>query len=115
MNKERPDFTSDLFPWKFDLEDELAEIFANHPENHTILLNLRGLFTFLFTLAMFGLLVLIYGEGEHALREKLILLAVSVWMGWLLVNEIRFFWGYYARVKTCLRGRREFFVKTRRK
>lgn len=115
MNKRRPDMSGDLFPWKFDLEDELAEIFAHPPGNHCLLLSLRGLFAFLFTLVAIGFMMLIYSEGEHALREKLILVAVSLWMGWKLVNEMRFFWGYYTHAKICLREQEKFSFKMRRK
>ncbi len=101
MNKGRPDFTSDLFPWKFDLEDELAEIFANHRENQHLLLGLRGLYTVFFALVTCGLFALFAYEGAHTVTDWWVLVIVGVWMVWKLVNEIRFFHGYHSHVKMC--------------
>lgn len=115
MHNNRPDMSGDLFPWKFDLEDELAEIFANHPDTQRFLLGLRGLYALLFALVAGGLSVLLAYEGAHTGTELWILALVSVWMVWKLVNEIRFFFGYYSHGKMCQWAQHTLWLKEGRK
>jgi hypothetical protein len=86
----RPNMSGDLFPWKFDLTEEVVEIAAHHPKDQSLLVVIRvmylvGLCASVVVLALFG-----YSDGW-----PLVLIAVLIWGLWKLLNEIRFFFAYF--------------------
>jgi hypothetical protein len=105
LHDESLNMDGDLFPWKFDLNEELVEFFSNASETRRFLIRLR----FLYVIGLMLSSVFIIGLNIHekdvtqGLLAFVIIYIIFAWLIWKLFNELRFFCGFlYWRKKYCL-------------
>ena len=99
----------DLFPWNFDLREEVVEIAAHQRQMQSLLIFLRTLYALGFFVSTVGISWWIYVDGMWSINLSsgwtAFVTLVLVWCFWKLINEMRFLIAY---TRHCRLIRRQY-------